>query len=118
MLTCFHLDSYKVSDLVDGNMFDVSMAAKACFVDGGDCEFNLPILTNALIPKTGRQWDDAYTTKGNGNAHQVINVRNACYVNLRTYYFDSEKLLEIMDKVSTLFCSKTLSAMNDQFESL
>lgn len=103
MLTCFHLDSYKVNDLVDGNMFDVSMAAKACFVDGGDCEFSLPILTNALIPKTGRQWDDAYTTKGNRNDPQVINVRNACYVNLRTYYFDSEKLFEIMDKVNTLF---------------
>lgn len=89
--------------MVDGNMFDVSMAAKACFVDGGDCEFSLPILTNALIPKTGRQWDDAYTTKGNRNDLQVISVRNACYVNLRTYYFDSEKLLEIMDKVNTLF---------------
>lgn len=55
-------------------MFDVSMAAKACFVDGGDCEFNLPILTNALIPKTGRQWDDAYTTKGNRNVPQVIKL--------------------------------------------
>lgn len=100
MLTCFHLDSYKVNDLVDGNMFDVSMAAKACFVDGGDCEFSLPILTNALIPKTGRQWDDAYTTKGNRNAPQVINVRNACYVNLRTYFFDSEFFFRNhMDKV-------------------
>lgn len=55
-------------------MFDVSMAAKACFVDGGDCEFSLPILTNALIPKTGRQWDDAYTTKGNRNVPQVIKL--------------------------------------------
>lgn len=74
-------------------MFDVSMAAKACFVDGGDCEFSLPILTNAMIPKTGRQWDDAYTTKGNRNDPQVINVRNTCYVNLSTYHFDTEKLL-------------------------
>lgn len=56
-----------MNDLVDGNMFDVSMTAQACFVDGGDCEFSLPILTNALIPKSGRQWNDTYTTKGRKN---------------------------------------------------
>lgn len=54
MLICFYFDSYKVNDLVDGNMFDVFMVVKVCFVDGGDCEFNFFILINVLILKIGR----------------------------------------------------------------
>ena len=62
--TCIYIDRYKVSDYVDGNLFDISMTAKACFVDGGDCELDVPILTNALVPKSPRTWNDTYTTKG------------------------------------------------------
>lgn len=53
-----------MNDLVDGNLFDVSMTAQACFVDGASCNYSVPILTNALIPKVNRMWNTSYTFNG------------------------------------------------------
>lgn len=55
---------YKVNDLVDGNLFDVTMTAEACFVDGAPCDYSVPILTNSLIPKVERMWNRTYTFIG------------------------------------------------------
>lgn len=55
---------YKVNDLVDGNLFDVTMTAEACFVDGAPCDYSVPILTNSLIPKVERMWNRTYSFIG------------------------------------------------------
>lgn len=55
---------YKVNDLVDGNLFDVTMTAEACFVDGASCDYSVPILTYSLIPKVERMWNRTYSFRG------------------------------------------------------
>lgn len=49
---------------MDGNLFDVTMTAEACFVDGAPCDYSVPILTNSLIPKVERMWNRTYTFIG------------------------------------------------------
>lgn len=53
-----------MNDLVDGNLFDVTITAEACFVDGAPCDYSVPILTNSLIPKVERMWNRTYTFIG------------------------------------------------------
>eukprot|EP00105_Crassostrea_gigas_P044578 XP_019928726.1 PREDICTED: uncharacterized protein LOC105342845 [Crassostrea gigas] len=48
--------SYKLNNLEDGNLLDMSLRAEASFNDGGPCAVNLRILHNALIPKLNRKW--------------------------------------------------------------
>lgn len=62
---------YKVNDLVDGNLFDVTMTAEACFVDGASCDYSVPILTNSLIPKVERMWNRTYTFIGRSSWDNV-----------------------------------------------
>lgn len=56
--------SYKLNNLDDGNLLDVSLRAEACFDDGGPCAVNLPILTNVMIPKWNKEWSSQFTVKG------------------------------------------------------
>lgn len=60
-----------MNDLVDGNLFDVTITAEACFVDGASCDYSVPILTNSLIPKVERMWNRTYTFIGRSSWDNV-----------------------------------------------
>lgn len=55
---------YKVRDLEDGNLLEISLRAEACFNDGGMCAVNISILEGDLIPKWNKKWTSPYTVKG------------------------------------------------------
>jgi hypothetical protein len=55
---------YKVNDLEDGNLLEISLRAEACFNDGGKCVVNIALLERALIPKWDKAWSSPYSVKG------------------------------------------------------
>lgn len=63
-MDAFSYFSYKLNNLEDGNLLDMSLRADACFNDGGPCAVNLTILHNALIPKLNRKWVSQHKFKG------------------------------------------------------
>lgn len=77
---------------MDGNLFDVTMTAEACFVDGAGCDYSVPILTNSLIPKVERMWNRTYTFIGRLSWDDV----NKC-TNYQTLYEIKDKSFDFDD---------------------
>jgi hypothetical protein len=56
---------YKIEDYPVERHYKINLNIKVCFNSTVECQIDMDIFTNAMIPKRQCQWDMDYSTSGN-----------------------------------------------------